>query len=83
MNNLYPNDQAHIAEEFQFIDEHITQTARLALLKINSYKLSLINAAFCMSREELAGIIKNSLFNYTSPETILADLGFYSAEIYN
>jgi hypothetical protein len=36
-----------------------------------------------MSREELAGIIKNSLFNYTAPETILADLGFYSAEIYN
>lgn len=83
MNNLYPNDQAHIAEEFQFIDDHITQTAQLAFLKINSYKLSLINAAFCMSREDLAGIIKNSLFNYTAPEAILADLGFYSAEIYN
>ena len=77
------NDQAHIAEEFQFSDDHITQTAQLAFLKINSYKLSLINAAFCMSREELAGIIKNSLFNYTAPEAILADLGFYSAEIYN
>jgi hypothetical protein len=83
MNNLYPNDQAHIAEEFQFIDDHITQTAQLAFLKINSYKLSLINAAFCMSREELAGIIKNSLFNYTALEAILADQGFYSAEIYN
>jgi hypothetical protein len=23
------------------------------------------------------------LFNYTAPEAILADLGFYSAEIYN
>jgi hypothetical protein len=83
MDNLYPNDQAHIAEEFQFIDEHITQTAQLAFLKINSYKLSLINSAFCMSREELAGIIKSSLFNYTVPETILAGLGFYNAEIYN
>ena len=83
MSNLYPNDQAHIAEEFQFIDEHITQTAQLAFLKINSYKLSLINAAFCMSRKELESIIKNSLFNYTVPETILADLGFFNAEIYN
>jgi hypothetical protein len=83
MENLYPNDQAHIAEEFQFIDEHITQTAQLAFLKINSYKLSLINAAFCMSREELAGIIRNSLFNYTKSETVLADSGFYNAEIYN
>ena len=83
MNNLYPNDQAHIAEEFLFIDDHITQTAQLAYLKINSYKLSLINAAFCMSREELAGIIKSSLFNYTVPGTILSDQGFFSAEIYN
>jgi hypothetical protein len=83
MNNLYPNDQAHIAEEFRFIDEHITQTAQLAFLKINSYKLSLINAAFCMSREELASIIRNSLFNYTVPQTVLADLGFFNAEIYN
>jgi hypothetical protein len=83
MENLYPNDQAHIAEEFQFIDDHITQTAQLAFLKINSYKLSLINAAFCMSREELAGIIKNSLFNYTQTEAILADTGFFNAEIYN
>ena len=83
MNNLYPNDQAHIAEEFQFIDDHITQTAQLAYLKINSYKLSLINAAFCMSREDLAGIIKSSLLNYTNPETVLADMGFFNAEIYN
>ena len=83
MDNLYPNDQAHIAEEFQFIDEHITQTAQLAFLKINSYKLSLINSEFCMSTDELAGIIRDSLFNYTRPEDILADMGFYKAGIYN
>ena len=72
MNNLYPNDQAHIAEEFQFIDDHITQTAQLAYLKINSYKLSLINAAFCMSREDLAGIIKSSLLNYLCHSSSIA-----------
>ncbi len=83
MDNLYPNDQAHIAEEFHFIDEHITQTAQLAFLKINSYKLSLINAAFCMSRDELENIIKNSLFNYTAPADILSDLGFYSSSVNN
>jgi hypothetical protein len=83
MDNLYPNDQAHIAEEFQFIDEHITQTAQLAFLKINSYKLSLINSAFCMSRDELASIIKSSLFNYTEPGDILSDMGFYNARINN
>ncbi len=83
MRNLYPNDQAHIAEEFQFMDDHTTQTAHLAYLKINSYKLSLYNAAFCMSRDDLAGIIKSSLLNYTDPEALLADLGFFNAEIYN
>ena len=83
MSNLYPNDQAHIADEFHFTDDHITQTSRLAFLKINSYKLSLINAAFCMSRDELASIIKNSLLNYTEPENILADQGFFSAAMNN
>ncbi len=83
MNNLYPNDQAHIAEEFYFTDDHINQTSRLAFLKINSYKLSLINSAFCMSREELASIIRNSLLNYTEPECVLADQGFFSVAMNN
>lgn len=83
MENPYPNDQAHIAEEFQYQDEHITQTAQLAYLKINSYKLSLINAAFSMSREELASIIRSSLFNYIQPESVLSDLGFFKSANYN
>ena len=83
MNNLYPTDQAYIADEFHFTDDHITQTSRLAFLKINSYKLSLINAAFCMNRDELAGIIQNSLLNYTTPENVLADQGFFSSAMNN
>ena len=83
MSNLYPNDQAHIADEFHFTDDHITQTSRLAFLKINSYKLSLINAAFCMSRDELASIIKNSLLNYTEPESLLADVGLFNPAMNN
>jgi len=83
MNKPYHNDQAHLAEELIFIDEHTTQTARAAFFKINSYKLSLINSAFCMSREELTGIIKSTLLNYTDPASVLADLGFFSAEIDN
>lgn len=83
MNKLYHNDQSHIAEEFMYMDDHTTQTARFAFFKINSYKLSLINAAFCMSREELTGIIKNTLLNYTAPVSILNDLGFFVGEIDN
>ena len=83
MNKPYHNDQAHIAEEFHFAEDHIIQTARLAHLKINSYKLSQINSAFCMSHEELAGIIKSSLMNYRDPAGLLADLGFFCADLEN
>jgi hypothetical protein len=83
MNKPYYNDQAHIAEEFQFIDEHTAQTARLAFFKINSYKLSLIKASFCTSKEDLSAIIKNTLLNYTDACRVLADTGFFGAETDN
>ena len=83
MNKPYHNDQAYIAGQFRFMDDHATQTARLAQFKINSYKLSLVNAAFCMSRNELTGIIKSSLLNYTNPAAVLADIGFFRDEIDN
>jgi hypothetical protein len=83
MNTPYHNDQAHIAEEFHFIDEHTSQTARLAFFKINSYKLSLIKASFSTSKEDLTGIIKNTLLNYTDPARVLANLGFFQAELDN
>ena len=80
MNTPFYNDQAHIAGSFHLEDDYTTQRARLAFFKINSYKLSLVNAAFCITREELTGIIKSSLLNYTNPAIILADLGFFGSE---
>ena len=83
MNQPIYNDQAHIAEEFNLFDDYTTQTARLAYFKINSYKLSLVNAAFCKSKKELTGIIKGTLLNYTEPAIVLADLGFFKSEYDN
>ena len=83
MNKPYHNDQAHIAEEFHYMDEHTNQNARLAHFKINSYKLSLIHAAFCMTRAELSGIIKSTLLNYTAPSAILVNLGFFASTCEN
>ena len=83
MNKTYHSDQAAIAEEFNYIDEHTEQTSRLAHFKINSYKLSLVNSAFCMTQEELSGIIKTTLLNYTEPSSVLINLGFFNAEIDN
>jgi hypothetical protein len=83
MNKPYYNDQAHIAEEFQLNDNYTCQRAQLATFKIKSYNLSLINAAFCISRKELTGIINETLLNYTDSGTVLDLLGFFDSEIDN
>jgi hypothetical protein len=83
MNKPYCNDQAYIAGSFQLDEDYIAQMARLASFKINSYKLSLVNAAFCATREELCSIIRGSLLNFTEPFAILDGLGFFTAEVEN
>ncbi len=80
MNHPFYNDQAYIAESFYLTDDFTAQNARLAFFKINSYKMSLIKSTFANSREELKSSIKTSLLNYTNPEIILADLGFFQSE---
>ena len=54
-----------------------------AYFKVNSYKLSLVKSSFAKSKVELVNNLKDSLLNYTSPEIILADLGFFQSEYDN
>jgi hypothetical protein len=83
MNQPYCNDQAYIAEAFHLDEDYIGQMARLAYFKVNSYKLSLMKASFCKTRDELEQNIHGTLLNYTSPAIILADLGFFQSESEN
>ena len=83
MNHPYYNDQAYIAEGFHIEEDFTAQSARLAFFKINSYKLTLIKNSFRNTREELHSSIRSSLFNYTSPARVLADLGFFRSEYEN
>ncbi len=83
MKPPYGNDQAYIAGSFKLDEEYIIQMARLAYFKINSYKLSLVNAAFCASRDELNGIIRSSLLHFTDAGTVLCDTGFFLQELDN
>jgi hypothetical protein len=73
----YHNDQAHIAEQSEFIDDHTTETSRLAYYKINSYKLALTNESYCASKEELKQIINNTLLNYVSADSVLCNECFF------
>ncbi len=79
----YHNDSAYIAEQFQFIDDNTMDVSRLALYKISSYKLSMTNAAYCISQTEIKEIIRNTLLNYIEPITLLANAGFYETEVDN
>jgi hypothetical protein len=83
MKDLYYNDTAYIAQSFCLSEDYTEQTARLAFFKVNSYKLSCVKSSFSISREELMNNLNDSLLNYTSPEIMLADLGFFSSEFEN
>ena len=83
MKQPFYNDTAYIAESFHLSEDYTAQTARLVHFKINSYKIFLVKASFSNSRKELVNNLKENLFNYTSPEIILADLGFFQSEMDN
>jgi hypothetical protein len=75
MHHPYHNDQAHIAEQFYLVDDHITETSRLAYYKINSYKRSR-----WAPKEELQQIINNTLLNYVSPDAVLCNEAFFEGQ---
>lgn len=83
MNQPICNDQAYIAESFRLNESFTAETARLTSFKINSYKLSLMKSSFRSTREELEVNIRRNLLNFTAPEIILADQGFFSSPYEN
>ena len=74
---LFFDDQAHIAEQFTIVEYHTSQLAMLAFHKVNAYKLSLQNQAYCMSRTELRNLIQSTLFNFVHPCTVLQMVSYF------
>lgn len=74
---IFFDDQAHIAEQFTIVEDHTSQLAALAFHKINAYKLSLQNQAYCMSRLELRNLIQSTLLNYVHPCTVLQMVSYF------
>jgi hypothetical protein len=83
MNYLFSNDQALIADGLLMNDELNSQTARLAHFKITYYKFTLIRPSFKLAKEELRCNIRNSLFNFNTPSSILDAVNFYTSELEN
>jgi hypothetical protein len=83
MKSLFYNDQAYIADQFTITDHHISNISLFAYYKINTYKLSLKNQAYCVSKKDITTLIHNSLLNYTRPDELLLTTGFFSSVIDN
>ena len=80
---IFFDDQAHIAEQFSIVEDHTTQLARLAFHKVNAYKLSLTNQAYCISRSELCALLQSTLLNYVHPCTVLQMVDYYNDSVEN
>lgn len=74
---IFFDDQAHIAEQFTIVEDHTNQLALLAFHKVNAYKLSLKNQAYCMSRSELQQLLQSTLFNYVHPCTVMQMVSYF------
>ena len=83
MNPYLHNDQKQIAQDFIFTDVYTSEVAQLAFQKIKSLKLAGIHSAFCKNQQELYDMVKKSLLNFVSPESILCEEGFFIAEVEN
>ncbi|MER3498413.1 MAG: hypothetical protein C4308_07155 [Chitinophagaceae bacterium] len=77
-------DDTHcIAEQFQFLDTHICQMAKLSFQKVTALKLSYVHASYSVSHKEIYQLVKRSLLNYVTPDYVLAEENFFSDFIEN
>lgn len=77
---LFFNDQVHIAEKFQLLEEHLTDTSKMAILKIRNWKL-VENLPETRLRYEKH--MHQTLFNVVPNEFILCEVGYYFTPLNN
>jgi hypothetical protein len=77
---LYFNDQAHIAEKFQMIEDHLSDTSKMAVLKIRNWKLveHLPETSLRYQKH-----MQQTLFNVVPNEFILCEVGYHFSPVNN
>jgi hypothetical protein len=77
---LYFNDQAHIAEKFQMIEDHLSDTSKMAVLKIRNWKLveHLPETSLRYQKH-----MHQTLFNVVPNEFILCEVGYHFSPVNN
>jgi hypothetical protein len=84
MNPLLKNQQDYLADKFLMDDNHIRQTSKIALLKIQSWKFASkdpnVGARY---RKEIEQRIKDSFFSYVPNNFVLGEEGYYLSGLEN
>jgi hypothetical protein len=77
---LYFNDQAHIAEKFQLMEDHLNDASKMAVLKIRNWKLveHLPETSLRYQKH-----MQQTLFNVVPNELILCEAGYHFSPIHN
>ena len=83
MNPLTANDTAEIAAHFEIREAHLQQASFIAFSKIQLYKLSRVQAAYCKSKAEMEELVFSSLFRFVQPNRLLLISGFAEGELDN
>ncbi|MDX1937413.1 MAG: hypothetical protein SFU21_09845 [Flavihumibacter sp.] len=80
MKNQLLNQQDYIAERFRYVDDHVQQLSKLALLKIQSLQLSRKNRFLgALKKQEMEEYLHASLLNLVPNTYVLSEEGFYFA----
>ncbi len=84
MNNPYLNQQDYLAQKFRYMEEHVQQMSRLALLKLQSLQLVRNNRNIGDERrQEMEEFIHTTLMNMVTNDYVLSEEGFYFSEFSN
>jgi hypothetical protein len=84
MNNPNLNQQDYLAQKFRYMDDHIQQMSRLALLKLQSLHMVRNNRLMDKKKKlEMEDFVQTTLLNVVPNSYVLSEEGYYFSEVYN
>ncbi len=84
MNYSNLNQQDYLAEKFRYMEDHIQQMSRLALLKLQSLHMVRNNRLLDASKKiEMEEFVQSTLLNIVPNSYVLSEEGFYFSDVYN
>ena len=84
MNYSNLNQQDYLAEKFRYMEDHIQQMSRLALLKLQSLHMVRNNRLMDLSKKmEMEEFVQSTLLNVVPNSYVLSEEGFYFSDVYN